>query len=689
MFENDARFRALVDAIQDYAIYILDLSGNVTTWNKGAERNKQYTTEEIIGHPFSLFFTPEDAASGLPQRILETARAQGRYQGEGWRVRKDGSRFWASVVVSGIRDEQNQIVAFAKITRDLTERKRQEDELQFEKDRLQVTLHSIADGVICTDPSGHIVLMNPVAEELTGWIFLEAQGCPIEEVFHLLDSENQQIVNPIRPCLTHQRPFHLQENATLIARDGRVLEIQDSAAPVRTATGDILGTVLVFQDVTALRAAQREMEFRAAHDPLTALVNRRQFEIALEHGLQRSRQEGPEHTVCFLDLDRFKLVNDTAGHAAGDMLLRTVAQLLTSCVRESDVVARLGGDEFGIILNGCTVNQADKTLQNILERIEANEFHWEGQLFKVSASIGVTQATGDLDAETIMKEADVACYAAKNSGRNRVSIYLRGEGDGHARHQQLLIAADIRSAVRQNRLFLVLQPIVPLHGKSERHYEVLLRMRQPDGEILLPGRFIPAAERYDLMADLDRWVLAEILLRKADQLAAIEGLQLSVNLSANSVNDPKFPAFLVDLIQQSALPPNALTFEITETTLINNLVSARVLIDKLRSLGCRIALDDFGVGVSSFSYLRNFSVDYIKIDGSFIRNMQTNHVDYAIVSAINNIAQKIDALTVAEFVEDESTLEAVHDLGINFTQGYVHGEPQPLTMLLDQDATSG
>lgn len=577
--ETDTRFRLIVDSAQNYAIYMVDLQGRVTTWNSGAERNKGYISSEILGRHFRCFFLAEDMVAGVPEQLLAETSVKGHFAGEGWRVRKDGTRFWASVVISAMHDDQGRHVGYAKVTLDLTERKRHEEKLITseaalcaEKERMQVTLYSIADGVVCTDERGNITLMNPAAESMTGWTQEQAYGRPLEEVLQIVDLvSGATIANPARNCLIENKSCHLQDGAALFARDGTHCDIQDSAAPIRAADGKVIGAVLVFQNVTRLRTIQRESEFNATHDTLTSLPMRNELEVRLEETIQRAAQSGVESTVCFLNIDRFNVINDTAGHSAGDLLLKTVGQLLTRKVRGSDLVVRLGGDQFAIILFGCNEDRAQGTLTQILEGIETLPFRWEGRQFRVSASIGAVSVTSESNVSTVMRQADVACYAAKRAGRNRISIYRPGLSDGHERHLELQAAADIRDAIAEDRFCLFAQRIVAIREAQIPRYELLLRMIGRDGGIILPAQFIPAAERFELMADLDRWVTKRVLHYRGEQLRAVPDIQVSMNLSGNSLNDPKFLPFFLDTLTQSVLPATALTLEITETSLINNL----------------------------------------------------------------------------------------------------------------------
>jgi len=688
--DDSNRFHLLVDAVHDSAVYMLDLDGRVESWNAGAQKMKGYTSNQIIGRHFSVFFPKEDQDAGKPDALLAKALQEGSYQDEGWRVRCDGSTFWAAVVIRPILSSDGTPIGFAKISRDLTEQRRQqqalaaaERALHQERDRLEVTLLSIADGVICTDARGFVTRMNPAAEKMTGWSREEAIGHPVEDVFDLcLEETRTPVRNPVRDCLLTGRSSFLREGISLRVRNGSARDVQDSAAPIHAHDGSVTGAVLVFQDVTPMRSIQREIAFSVSHDALTLLPNRRQFETALDDALKRTLSTGMRHTVCFLDLDRFKVVNDTAGHTAGDVLLKSVATLLTRLVRISDVVARLGGDEFAIILEGCTPSQAEPTLRKIMDAVSALGFVWDDRSFPVSASLGVAEMNEKSDIATVMKQADVACYAAKTAGRNHMSVYHPDNGEVYDRHHQLQVASEIRDAIHANRFTLFAQPIVSTRGDNTPRYELLLRMKGRGGEMIAPGSFIPAAERYDLMADLDRWVLTQVLEYQGAKLATIPRIQLSLNLSANSLNDAKFLPFFLDLLRRSPIPPSALTFEITETSLINNLITASAVIEQVRATGCKVALDDFGIGMSSFSYLRSFRVDFIKIEGSFVRNIQHSPVDMTIVRSINNIAHEVGAKTIAEFVEDDEILKHITYLGVDFAQGYAVGHPEPIETLL-------
>lgn len=458
---------------------------------------------------------------------------------------------------------------------------------------------------------------------------------------------------------------------------GKVLKGLESSSRV------LIGTCW---DVTQARQLQSQLSHQASHDALTGLPNRREFERRLQEALQSARRYGHVHAVCSIDLDRFKMVNDTAGHAAGDSLLRELGQVLAHQVRAGDVLARLGGDEFGLLLLGCSIEQAEQVAAKLLTTITGYGFHWDGRPYSVGASIGIAC----LHAETAstaeaMSEADVACYAAKAAGRGRVSVYRAGHSEARQYHRELLLAAGIREALSANRFCLYAQKIVATDGVCNGgHYELLVRMLGLDGELIPPGAFIPAAERYGLMAEIDRWVFREALERQGPRIAALPDVAISINLSANSLDDPAFACFVQELIERSPLPPQRIHLEITETALMNQISAASKLISMLRQLGCKVMLDDFGAGVSSFSYLKHFPVDYVKIDGSFVRTLRESAVDRVIVESIHEVARKLGARTVAEFVEDDATLALLQEMGIDFAQGYGIAKPRPLQVVLDE-----
>ncbi|MEH3022975.1 MAG: EAL domain-containing protein [Pseudomonas oryzihabitans] len=623
---------------------------------------------------------PEDRDASLAL-FRESIRNLSSYEHEFRIVRQDG-------VVRRIRSEVIAIESseghcrMVGSNRDVTEHNQLTTALYEEKERLQVTLASIADAVLTTDIDGRVLFLNPVAEQLTGWSLADAEGRPHEEVFSIRDSLSDAILpSPVTRCLSEQTVISLEEGAVLLSRHGERHEVQDSAAPVRTVDGRIIGAVLVFQNVTHARNLQRELSYNASHDALTGLYNRLKFEQELELAWQQAQAGASQHALCFIDLDRFKVVNDSAGHAAGDLLLRELGTLLRDSLRGSDAVARIGGDEFALLLRDCDLVQAEAVAEKLIASIGAVRFNWRDRIYDVGASAGIVAITAEtLSPAELMSQADVACYTAKHAGRNRAALYRAGSEDVERQHREILMASGLREALEQHRFELHAQPIVATRPSDadEQHVELLLRLRDVQGQLISPATFIPAAERFGLMSSIDRWVVRQVLVELVPWLQERPRLRVGINLSGNSLSDPEFLPELLELIAASPLDPQRLLFELTETAVINRLSVASELISQVRERGCRIALDDFGAGLSSFTYLKNFRVDFVKIDGSFVRNLDQDPLDRAIVESINQVAHHLGAATIAEFVESRTTFELLGAIGVDYAQGYALGKPIPL-----------
>ena len=567
-----------------------------------------------------------------------------------------------------------------------------EDALFQEKELAQVTLHSIGDAVITTNAQGRVDYMNGAAERLTGWRQAEARGQPLREVFRLLDEKTRE---PQQHLAGHDLPdgemVGLQHQSLLVRRDGQEFIIEDMLSPISNREGDVIGAVVVFHDVSQARRMASQLSWQASHDALTGLINRREFERLLRELIEASRQDGKHHAVLYMDLDQFKVVNDTCGHMAGDELLRQLVTVLVARGRDTDTVARLGGDEFGMLLVGCPLDPALRMANEIRAAVQDFRFMWQDKIFEIGISIGLVALTAESgDLATVMSNADAACYAAKERGRNRVHVYLEDDTELARRHGEMQWMARITKAFDEDRFRLYYQKIAPVTPAAieTEHFEVLLRMVDEQGVLVPPGAFIPAAERYNLMPAVDRWVIRALFAsrgaawrrlweecREQDRPFPI---LCAVNLSATSLNDDLFLAFLKEQIEQHRVPPQALCFEITETSAIANLAKASQFMHEISRLGCRFALDDFGSGMSSFAYLKDLPVHYLKIDGAFVRGMQENAVNHAMVEAIARIAHVMGLETVAEFVEDRSLLEKLAALGVDYAQGYGIHKPEPL-----------
>ncbi len=559
-----------------------------------------------------------------------------------------------------------------------------EFEAQRAKELAEVTLHSIGDGVITTNHNGRVVYMNPVALRLLDVELDEIQGQFLPDIMPLVgEVDGESLEHPILACLRENRTVELDTDCALKLSNGQMVPIADSAAPIRDNDGSLRGAVMVFHDVSVARNLQHELTFQASHDPLTGLYNRREFDRELTRALERADRDSQHHTLCYLDLDQFKVVNDTCGHAAGDQLLQKLTAYLQSHLRKADVLARLGGDEFGLLLVHCSLKRAIDVANALRETVNEFRFHWQGKSFQIGVSIGIAELTSSTgSAAAALAAADMACYAAKEDGRNRVHVYRPDDVELLRRREEMDMVSAVQRALADNMLELFAQVIAPVNEKlALPHYEILVRMRDPEGNYISPGAFIPAAERFQLMSALDRWVVRNAIEFSVARARAGDPIELSINLSGQSLSEDSFLDFVVRQIKNSGVHPEHLCFEITETAAINNITRAVRFMTAIRQLGCHFALDDFGSGMSSFGYLKSLPVDFLKIDGAFVKNLHENRIDQAMVKAIREVATLMGMRTVAEFVENEAIMSVLREIGIDRAQGYHLGKPTPIAEL--------
>jgi diguanylate cyclase (GGDEF)-like protein/PAS domain S-box-containing protein len=586
--------------------------------------------------------------------------------------------------VEPLRDASGEITGCIGIAVDTTERKRAEEALRREKERAQVTLASIGDGVIRTEADGIIDYLNPVAEKLTGWTGEKAAGRHISEVFQVIDEMTRKpLSDPVKRCLEEKRVVESPGHVLLVSADGKEYSVRDSAAPIYDRDGDALGAVVVFKDVTQLRGMEREMIYLASHDPLTGLINRREFEVRLKRAIRGARAERRQHVLLYLDLDEFKVVNDTCGHLVGDEMLKQITALLRARVRRSDILARLGGDEFGVLLEDCPLDHARQIAEEMRRTVREFRFCWRDQIFEVGVSIGLVPIGADSgDLNHVMSAADAACYVAKDSGRNRVHEYELDDTLVAERYGEMQWIHRIHRAFEDNRFRLFYQLIQPISEEAGRDLlcEVFIRMLDRNGKVIEPAAFIAAAERYHLIGSLDRWVVktAFAALAEAQKREWSRPVLFAINLSGMSLSEESFLTFVVEELEKSSVDSRRICFEITETAAISKLDSAMRFISVLKTKGCRFILDDFGSGLSSFAYLRDLQVDYLKIDGEFVKDMMEDRVKRAMVESINQIGHVMGIQTIAEWVETRQTLEALKELGVDYAQGYWLCRPQPL-----------
>lgn len=554
------------------------------------------------------------------------------------------------------------------------------DALFLQKELAETTLRSIGDAVLSTDRQGRIDYMNPVAEELTKWTLAEAKGRPSVEVFHLQSTPHASMVDPVGTCLREGRVVHLTSGHELIRRDGSRIAIEDSAAPIRNRDAEIVGVVVVFYNTDASQRPEHLLAYHSTHDPQTDLINRREFDRRLAELIGRAREFGERHVMAYIDLDRFKVVNDTCGHNAGDRLLSQATFLLRKSVRDTDTLARLGGDEFGLLLHNCTVDQALPVLQKVSDTIRSFGFSAEGQSFDITLSIGAVAIDADSStAVNLMGAADAACYAAKEKGRNRIQIYSADDTELSRRKGESRWVAELGDALKEDRLELFCQRIDPLlqPGRTNR-VELLVRLRTREGVLVPPMTFIPAAERYNLMTEVDRWVIRHACSMIASQQGLPESLVFHINLSGQSLSDATFPDFVRTVARETGILPRQLCFEVTETTAVASLHTAHHLMKTLRAEEFTFALDDFGTGLSSFAYLRSLEVDHIKIDGAFVRNMLDDELDQVMIRSVVAIARVLGITVCAEFAENPEVVAKLRRMGVDYAQGYAAGYPLSL-----------
>jgi len=564
-----------------------------------------------------------------------------------------------------------------------------------EHERATVLLRSISDAVIATDRHGRVQFLNAAAEQLTGWPASDAGGRALEEILQLsggADSAALPMRDAVAQVLAEAQLTQLATHtAELVRRDGSIVPISERAAPLKHRDGEVIGLVIVMRDVTPERRLADELRHQATHDALTGLPNRAHFEKSLDATLQRCRDGTRAYAAMFIDLDQFKIVNDTCGHHAGDELIRLVAGAIKHELPDGTLPARLGGDEFGLVLQNCSLEQALDTAERIRMAVERLRFVSEGRTFIVHASVGLVHDDRSLRTVTdVLRAADRACYAAKEAGRNRVRIYRADDREIDGRRGQMQWIAQLNNALEQDRFILYAQQIKPIgRGSNVLHtsVEILLRLQDEQGQIVTPMAFIPAAEHFGLMPKIDRWVIehacAEQSRRRRAQLPAPLCM---INLSSASIDDLEVVQYVADRLRHYGLPAGSIGFELTETAAVTRLATAVNVVHRLKELGCPVALDDFGSGVSSYGYLRELPVDMIKIDGRFVRDIIRDPVAHAMVEAMQKVARTMNIPTVAEWVESEAILEMLVLMQIDYAQGRGISIEQPWTHALEAGA---
>ena len=681
---SEERFDLAVAGAQD-GIWDMNLVSGEMVHSPQMHTMLGYTQAELPAsdNAWRNVLHPDDHAAAMAALQAHLDDPAQRYEVMFRARHADGDWRWIMSRGRAVRDAEGRAVRMVGTHTDITRQKQLEAQLYEEKERAQVTLASIGDAVLTTDAEGDIMFMNGVAEQLTGWRLDEALGLPVDSVAPLYDERTRaSLEGPVSRCRQEGRVVELAEHTLLINRPGQEIAIDDTAAPIQDREGRLVGVVMVFRNVTQSRALTRQMSWQLTHDALTGLVSRREFERRLGLLVEEVHAAGGEHALLYMDLDQFKVVNDTSGHLAGDELLKQLGFLLSEQMRRNDILGRLGGDEFAALLENCPADKAREIAEKLRATVAEFRFTWQDKTFDVGVSIGLAvigRATAG--AQEAMRAADVACYAAKEKGRNRVEVY-RPDGDVSSdRHGEMELVADIRIALAHGRFVLYAQEI---RAESEQApaYEVLIRMADARGSLVQPDAFIPTAERYGLMPAVDRWVIEHAFRALADAGAAAAGMRLSINLSGLSLVEEGMLDFIRERLVHYKIDATRLTFEITETAAVAHLAKGVYFMRELGKTGCQFALDDFGSGMSSFAYLKNLPVQVLKIDGAFVRDMLDDPVDRAFVEAIHRIGHLMGMQTVAEYVDSKALLEAIREIGIDHAQGYAVAKPRPLESVL-------
>ncbi len=553
--------------------------------------------------------------------------------------------------------------------------------------RSMATLDAMGESVLTVDAEGRIDYINHAAEGLLGQTFAQVVGKSFADVASLVDeTDRRSLGDPVRKALAAGGRVTMGRRAVLVPADaGLERSVEISVSPLKSDAKETVGLVLVLHDTSELRGLTRQMSYQATHDALTGLVNRLEFERRLREAMDSAQTGDAAHALCYLDLDRFKVVNDTCGHTAGDNMLREIAAVLKEAVRDSDTVGRIGGDEFALLLVGCPLEKARQIADDVVRSVTDYRFIWKDKIFSVGVSIGLVEiGRGGGSIEDIMNSADSACYVAKSQGGVHVHVYSARE-EANARHSgEIHWLQKLQIALRDNKFELYYQPIVQARSNGVRGpaLEVFVRLEADHGQLAAPStEFIRAAERYRLMPNVDRWVVQAVLSALGrGGMKLPPGRSVAINIAGQTLGDAEFLEFVVDCFDHTGADPSDICFEVTESAVIANLEHVRRFIEVLHGMGCEFALDDFGSGLSSFSTLKTLPMDYLKIDGSFIRNLAADTVNQAMVAAMIKLSRSLNFRVVAEQVEDQLSLDTVKSMGIDFVQGFIIGRPQPLSV---------
>jgi len=670
---SEEKFSKALDVSPDAVVITRLADGKILEANDACIKLTGYQREELIGKTTLELNIYSDVER---ERVVSMLKEKGKYAGFESTLRRKNGEVLNTLSSAVVLEIKGELCIFA-IIHDITERIKIEIALKGSENRFRALYDANPAMFFTIDQDNTIISVNEFGAEKLGYRVNELIGYSKMDIIFSEDREDYR--NKVKACFLDSKNTHNWE-IRKVKNNGSIIWSRESARVINDI-GDTQMLLIVSEDITDAHKLSQQLSYQASHDALTGLVNRREFEIRLERLIHEGDGSGEEHALCYLDLDQFKVINDTCGHLAGDELLRQLGELFKSKVRKKDTLARLGGDEFGVLMESCSLDQAQRVAHDLRELVEEFHFVWTDKRFSIGVSIGLVPIddSGGNTATEILSAADASCYAAKDAGRNRVHVYHPEDIDLAVHRGQMQWVSRINHALEEDRFRLYLQPIVSLSEEDEdkKRYECLIRMIDEDGKIILPGAFLPAAERYDLSIKIDRWVFDSVYAWLAKRPGKLKGLtHCSVNLSGHSLSNEAFLNDIVNKLDEENVPPSNICFEITETVAISRLSNAIRFMEVLKDKGCFFALDDFGSGVSSFGYLKNLPVDYLKIDGMFVRDMVNDPIDLAMVRSINEIGHVMGKKTIAEFVENKEILERLKELGVDYAQGYYMGKPR-------------
>ena len=673
--ESESRFRNIFDKAPR-GIALVNGDGVVVNCNPRSLDTLGYCPEDIVGKTIIDLTHPDDIEISLKKfRQMMTGEIE-NYTLEKRYRHKNGQYVWCRINASPLRDQDNRILYAIVHIEDISEQRRATEEIH----KLTLSVDSSPNVVMITDKTGVIEYVNQKFTEVTGYSRAEAIGgkpniLATEETAH---AKYEKLWSTILAGKEWRGELLNRK------KNGERYWASEIIFPILNDAGEITHFVSLHEDITEAKRISEQLSYQATHDMLTGLINRSEFERRLERVLSSMQDAAVEHALCYMDLDQFKVINDTCGHIAGDELLRALGGLLQKRIRKRDSLARLGGDEFAVLMEHCSLGQARKVANDLIKDVWDFRFVWEGKSFSIGISIGLVPIIQADNVTELLKRADIACYAAKDAGRNRVHVYLPEDEDMSQRHGEMQWVSQINNALEENLFQLFVQSIEPLAEKtaSSIHYEFLLRMDLA-GDIISPNQFLPAAERYYMASKIDRWVVDSIFNLLANNPGFLSSLYLcTLNISGQSIAEPDFLTYVVHRLNAFALPGDKICFELTETAAISNLANASRFIHRLKEFGCKFALDDFGSGLSSFGYLKTLPVDYLKIDGLFVKDIVDDQIDFAMVKSIHEIAHVMGKITIAEFVENDAIKNKLREIGVDYVQGYAISRPCPVEEIL-------